>query len=179
MFKTMDDTTIYDQQDIDSIVGVRTEDELSMGTVLDRVRSNEHRLTEAEATLSTKASTSNLEQTDIRVTALETDKANKSEVNSLANSVTALETNKADKSEVSNLVNRAVDSVIGTKVEEVATTFGSTIDAKVESATGAALQNYDDSNTVDSKISTAINNIPSGPVAMTTTEATALIDQYF
>ena len=106
---------------------------------------------------------------------------------------------KASVSEVYDLVNQRIDNVITSKVNEIASTFENTIDSKVDTAIGTELAgydnsdavdtkistaidtelaNYDDSDAVDSKINTAIANIPAGPTAMTTTEATALIDQY-
>lgn len=108
---------------------------------------------------------------------------------------------KATVSEVNSLVSQRIDNVITSKVNEIAGTFESTMDSKVNTkvteAIGTAFSDYD--NTVDSKISTAIDteladydtsaqvtqkintaiaNIPAGPTAMTTAEATALINQY-
>lgn len=100
---------------------------------------------------------------------------NKADLNDTKARVTALENNKADKSEVSSLVQSAVDNIITAKVQGIS----SDINHIVDNAVDDALEDYDDSNAVDSKINTAIASIPSGPEAMTTSEATALINQYF
>lgn len=158
MFKTMDGVSVYDKQDVDGI-------------------------TDAINT-SVSQNTSDIANLKTGVNALQNSKADKSELSSKAANtdlndtkarVTALENNKADKSEVSSLVQDSIDNVITAKVNTIA----SDINHIVDNAVDDALENYDDSNTVDSKISTAIGNIPSGPAAMTTSEAAAIIDNYF
>lgn len=154
MFKTMDGVSVYDKSEVDDI---------------------------------TNAISADVSQ-------------NTSDITNLKTGVNALQNNKADKSEITPLVQSEVNDIIDTKVSEIAGTFENAIDGKVAATvtseigttlasydTGAqvsskidtALAGYDDSNTVDSKINTAIANIPAGPTAMTTTEATALINQYF
>lgn len=116
-----------------------------------------------------------------------------------------LNASKAERSEIHELVQTAASTIIGEKVNEVAGTFENTINDKVAAAvtaedipgkidtalagydTGAqvsnkidtALAGYDNSDAVDTKISTAIGNIPAGPSAMTTSEATAIVNTYF
>lgn len=100
---------------------------------------------------------------------------NHADITALQNRATALESDKADKTEIPALVNSAVDGMINNKLA----TIESDINHIVDNAIDDELEDYDDSNTVDQKIATAIDNIPAGPVAMTTAEATAMINNYF
>lgn len=100
---------------------------------------------------------------------------NHADITTLQNRATALESGKADKTEIPVLVSSAVDGMINNKLA----TIESDINHIVDNAIDDELEDYDDSNTVDQKIATAIDNIPAGPVAMTTAEATAMIEQYF
>lgn len=111
---------------------------------------------------------------------------------------------KATVNDINSLVTQRIDALITIKVSEIAGTFEDTINSKVSNSVNNALDEYDNSNTVDSKINnaidsipatdlsgydtsaqvtqkidTAIANIPAGPTAMTTTEATELINTYF
>lgn len=100
---------------------------------------------------------------------------NHADITALQNRATALESGKADKAEIPTLVSSAVDGMINNKLA----TIESDINHIVDNAIDDELEDYDDSNTIDQKIATAINNIPAGPAAMTTAEATAMINQYF
>ena len=94
----------------------------------------------------------------------------------LQNRATALESDKADKTEIPALVNSAVDGMINNKLA----TIESDINHIVDNAIDDELEDYDDSNTVDNKIATAVGTaVATRPVAMTTAEATALVNQYF
>ena len=106
---------------------------------------------------------------DGRTTVLESGKASTSDLSDTNARVTALENNKASKSEIPDMVSSAIDNVINTKVAGIT----SDINHIVDNAVDDALEDYDDSNTVDNKISAAV------PVAMTTSEATAIVNQYF
>ena len=158
MFKTMDGVSVYDKQDVDSITNAISAD--------------------------VSQNTSDITNLKTGVQTLQSDKADKSELNAKADTtdltetkarVSNLENNKVDKSEVSSLVHSAIDNVITAKVNAIT----SDINHIVDNAVDDALENYDNSNTVDSKINAAIANIPSGPAVMTTSEATAIIDSYF
>lgn len=158
MFKTMDGVSVYDKQDVDGITDAINADVSQNTSDITNLKTSVHNLQEqavAKSELNAKADTTDLTETNTRVS--------------------NLENNKADKSEVSSLVQNAVDSIITAKVQGIS----SDINHIVDNAVDDALEDYDSSNTVDSKINTAIASIPSGPEAMTTTEATALIDQYF
>lgn len=100
---------------------------------------------------------------------------NHADITALQNRATALESGKADKTEIPTLVSSAVDGMINNKLA----TIESDINHIVDNAIDDELEDYDDSNTVDNKIATAIDNIPAGPTAMTTAEATAMINNYF
>lgn len=100
---------------------------------------------------------------------------NHADITALQNRATALESGKADKTEIPMLVSSAVDGMINNKLA----TIESDINHIVDNAIDDELEDYDDSNTVDNKIATAIDNIPAGPTAMTTAEATAMINNYF
>lgn len=116
-----------------------------------------------------KASTSDLSDTNTRVTALESGKADVSDLSDTNTRITALENGKADKSEIPDLVSAAIDNVINTKVAGIT----SDINHIVDNAVDDALEDYDDSSTVDNKINAAV------PVAMSTSEAVAIVNQYF
>ena len=171
MFKTMDGVSVYDKQDVDGITDV--------------INASVSQNTSDIANL--KTGVHNLQEQSVDFTEIST-------------RVTTLESNKADKSEVSSLVQDSIDNVITAKVNTIA----SDINHIVDNAVDDALEDYDDSNAVDTKINNAINNIPatdlssydtsaqvtqkintaianipSGPTAMTTSEATAIIDNYF
>lgn len=119
-----------------------------------------------------KANTSALNNTNERVTALENDKADASDLSDTNDRVTALENSKANTSDIPNMVSSAIDNVINTKVAEIT----SDINHIVDNAVDDALEDYDDSNAVDNKINAAV---ATRPVAMSTAEATAIVNQYF
>lgn len=97
---------------------------------------------------------------------------NHADITALQNRATALESDKADKTEIPALVNSAVDGMINNKLA----TIESDINHIVDNAIDDELEDYDDSNTVDQKIATAV---ATRPAAMTTAEATAMVNNYF
>ena len=107
-----------------------------------------------------------------RATTLENNKADASDLSNTNDRVTVLENNKANTSDIPNMVSSAIDNVINTKVAEITSDINHIIDNAVDDA----LEDYDNSNTVDNKINAAV---ATRPVAMSTAEATAIIDQYF
>ncbi len=128
-----------------------------------------------------------------RATVLENNKADASDLSNTNNRVTALENGKANKSEIPEMVNSAIDNVINTKVAGITSDINHIVDnaiddaledydtsaqttQKTADAISTALQSYDDSNAVDSKIDAAV---ATRPVAMSTAEATAIVNQYF
>lgn len=100
---------------------------------------------------------------------------NHSAITELESRVSNVEDTKLNTSDLPSAVNSAVDSIINDKLSLIE----SDINHIVDNAIDDALEDYNDSNTVDQKIATAIDNIPAGPTAMTTSEATALVNQYF
>lgn len=126
-------------------------------------------VTEFNQAMNNKADKTYAEQTR------QTANNNHADITALQNRATALESDKADKTEIPALVNSAVDGMINNKLA----TIESDINHIVDNAIDDELEDYDDSNTVDQKIATAIDNIPAGPTAMTTAEATAMINNYF
>lgn len=166
-FKTMDGVEVYDKREVDAIVTPIQQAAASAKQTAESIDSRKFNTSDA-----TREFAADRER--------------------LSN----LESNKADKSEVSSLVNSTVDGIINAKVTGITSDINHIVDnaiddeledydtpaqtaQKTANAIDAALQSYDNSNTVDQKIATAIDNIPAGPVAMTTAEATAMIDQYF
>ena len=152
MFKTMDGVSVYDKQDVDSITNA--------------INTN------------VSQNTSDITNLKTGVQTLQTGKADKSELNTKANTtdltetnarVSSLENNKADKSEVSTIVQNTVDSIITAKVQSIS----SDINHIVDNAVYDALEDYDTSDQVTQKINDAV------PTVMTTSEAAALIDNYF
>lgn len=97
---------------------------------------------------------------------------NSSSISALENRTTALENGKADKSEIPGAVSSAVDGIINTKLALITSNINSIVDNEIASE----LQGYDDSNAVNSKINAAV---ATRPVAMSTAEATAIVNQYF
>ena len=169
-FKTMDGVEVYDKHDVDTIVTPIQQAAASAKQTAESIDSRKFNTSDA-----TREFAADRE----RLSTLEEGKANKSEVNSDFSAdrarLTDLENNKVNRSEVSSLVNDTVNGIIDAKVAGIT----SDINHIVDNAIDDELEDYDNSNTVDQKIATAINNIPAGPVAMTTAEATAMIDQYF
>lgn len=121
---------------------------------------------------------------------------NHNAITELESRVSNVEDNKVNTSDLPQAVNSVVDSIINDKLALIESDINHVVDNAVDdaledydtpaqtaqktaTAINTALQSYDDSNTVDQKIATAINNIPAGPTAMTTSEATALVNQYF
>lgn len=94
---------------------------------------------------------------------------NHSAITELESRVSNVEDNKVNTSDLPQAVNSVVDSIISNKLSLIE----SDINHIVDNAIDDELEDYDDSNTVDDKISAAV------PVAMTTSEATALVNQYF
>lgn len=190
-FKTMDGVEVYDKHEVDTIITPIQQTAADAKQTAESIDSRKFDTSEA-----TREFAADRE----RLSALEEGKANKSEVNSDFSAdrtrITNLENNKVDRSEVSSLVSSTVDGIINAKVAGITSDINHIVDnaiddeledydtpaqtaQKTANAIDAALQSYDNSNTVDQKIATAIDNIPAGPVAMTTAEATAMIDQYF
>lgn len=97
---------------------------------------------------------------------------NHSAITELENRVSNVEDSKLNTSDLPSAVNSVVDSIINDKLALIE----SDINHIVDNAVDDGLEGYDDSNTVDNKIATAV---ATRPVAMTTSEATALINQYF
>lgn len=101
---------------------------------------------------------------------------NHADITALQNRATDLESGKADKTEIPALVSSAVDGMINNKLA----TIESDINHIVDNAIDDELEDYDNSNTVNQKIATAVGTaVATRPVAMTTSEATALVNQYF
>lgn len=128
-----------------------------------------------------------------RATVLENNKANVSDLSNTNDRVTALENNKADKSEIPSMVSSAIDNSINGKIASIESDINHIVDnaiddaledydtpaqttQKTATAISTALQSYDNSNTVDNKINAAV---ATRPAAMSTSEATAIVNQYF
>lgn len=194
MFKTMDGVSVYDKQDVDGIadainadVSQNTSDITNLKTGVNALQTSKADkselnakadatdLTETNTRVSNlennKAASTDLSDTNNRVAALENSRATNTALSETNTRVTALESGKANKSEVESLVQDAVNAKVNT--------ITSDINHIVDNAVDDAMEDYDTSTQVTQKINTAIGNIPSGPTAMTTTEATAIINNYF
>lgn len=118
---------------------------------------------------------------------------NHSAITELESRVSNVEDNKVNTSDLPQAVNNAVDSIISNKLSLIESDINHIVDNAIDdaledydtpaqtahktaTAINTALQSYDDSNTVDNKINAAV---ATRPVAMTTSEATALVNQYF
>lgn len=167
-FKTMDGVEVYDKSDVDDIITPIQQDATEAKQIATTIDSR--KLDKSQATQEFAADRERLSN---------------------------LENNKVDKSEIPGMVNSAIDNVINAKVASIT----SDINHIVGNAVDAELDDYDDSNTVDQKIATAIDTelddyddkaavnqkistaveaaVATRPVAMTTAEATALVNQYF
>lgn len=188
MFKTMNGVEVYDKSDVDNIVDPIQQNAAEAKQVATTIDSR--KLDKSQATLEFAADRE-------RLSNLESNKADKSEVAGMVSSAIDATINTKVASITSD-INHVVDNAIDDALEDYDTpaqTAQKTANAidtalqdydtpaqttqKTANAIDTALQSYDNSNTVDQKIATAINNIPAGPAAMTTSEATALINNYF
>lgn len=183
-FKTMDGVEVYDKHEVDTIITPIQQAATGAKQTAESIDSR--KLDKSDATHEFAADRA-------RLSALEEGKANKSEISSLV----AETIDSAINSKLATLesdLNHIVDNIVDDELEDYDTSsqVTSKINAalqdydtpaqttqKTANAIDTALQSYDDSNTVDQKIATAINNIPAGPTAMTTAEATAMINNYF
>lgn len=164
MFKTMNGVVVYDKSDVDNIVGSIQQNAAEAKQVATTIDSR--KLDKTEATHEFEADRARLSN---------------------------LEDTKADKSEIQQVVSSAIDATINTKVASITSDINHVVDNAIDdaledydtpaqttqktvNAIDTALQDYDNSNTVDQKIAAAV---ATRPAAMTTSEATALIDQYF
>ena len=164
MFKTMNGVVVYDKSDIDNIVGPIQQNAAEAKQVATTIDSR--KLDKTEATHEFEADRARLSN---------------------------LEDTKVDKSELAGMVSSAIDATINTKVASITSDINHVVDnaiddaleyydtpaqtaQKTANAIDTALQDYDNSNTVDQKITAAV---ATRPAAMTTSEATALINQYF
>lgn len=158
MFKTMDNVAVYDKNDIDASLGVKEADK---GTAFERIAALEASEITPEM-LDQKADKSYAEAT--RQIATE----NTAEINGLKPRVTNIEDTMVSQSELAQEVSDVVDNIIAAKIALIM----SDINTIVANAIGVALQSYDTSATVDSKI-TAVTT------PMTSAEVIAIVDQYF
>lgn len=92
----------------------------------------------------------------------------------LATRVSAVENNAVNRSELASEVSNQVDTIITTKLQAITSDINHIVDTEIASE----LNNYDDSNTVDQKIATAVATIPNPGVA-TSADVNAIVNQYF
>lgn len=97
---------------------------------------------------------------------------NRNAITELENRVTTTENDKLNTSDLPQAVSDAVDSIINSKLALIE----SDINHIVDNAIDDELEDYDNKAAVDQKITAAV---ATRPVAMTTAEATAIVDQYF
>lgn len=166
-FKTMDGVEVYDKREVDTIITPIQQTATSAKQTAESIDSR--KLDKSDATREFAADRE-------RLSALEEGKAAKSEVPEIVHQ-TVDATINAKLAAIESDINHIVDNAVDNALEDYDTPAQTT--QKTANAINAALQSYDDSNVVDQKIATAINNIPAGPTAMTTAEATAMINNYF
>lgn len=97
---------------------------------------------------------------------------NRGAITELENRVTTTENDKLNTSDLPQAVSDAVDSIINSKLALIE----SDINHIVDNAIDDELEDYDNKAAVDQKIAAAV---ATRPVAMSTAEATAIVDQYF
>ena len=101
---------------------------------------------------------------------------NHSAITELQDRASALEQSKLNVSDLPQAVSDAVDSIINSKLALVE----SDINHIVDNAIDDELEDYDNKAAVDQKITTAIAAaVATRPTAMSTAEATAIVDHYF
>ena len=172
MFKTMDDVEVYDKSDVDDIANAINADVYQNTSDITNLKTSVQSLQTGKADkseLNAKADTTDLTETNTRVSNLENNKATNVALSETNARVSNLESSKASKSEVSSLVQDAVDNIITAKVQGIS----SDINHIVDNAVDDALEGYDTSAQVTQKINDAV------PTVMTTSEAIAIIDNYF
>lgn len=188
-FKTMDGVEVYDKSDVDNIVNPIQQNATEAKQVATAIDSR--KLDKSQATLEFAADRE-------RLSNLESGKVDKSELAGMVSS--AIDTTiNAKVAAISSDINHVVDNAIDDALEDYDTpaqTAQKTANAvdtalqdydtpaqttqKTANAIDTALQDYDNSNTVDQKIATAVDTaVATRPAAMTTSEATALINNYF
>ena len=97
---------------------------------------------------------------------------NRNAITKLESRVTATENDKLNVSDLPQAVNDVVDSIINSKLALIE----SDINHIVDNAIDDELEDYDNKATVDQKITTAV---ATRPTAMSTAEATVIVDRYF
>ena len=168
MFKTMNGIEVYDKSDVDNIVTPIQQNAAEAKQVATTIDSRKLDKTEA---------THEFEADRARLSNLEDTKADKSEIQQVVSSAidATINTKVASiTSDINHIVDNTVDDAVDDALKDYDTAAQTT--QKTTNAIDTALQDYDNSNTVDQKITAAV---ATRPVAMTTSEATALINQYF
>lgn len=187
MFKTMDGVSVYDKQDVDTLVQpieANATEAKQIATTIDS-----RKLDKSEANIA-------FSEDRARLTALETEKATKSELQTLVAEAinTAIQAKlNAIVSDINHIVDNAIDdelenydnkSDVTSKIANAIQTALQSYDtaelatSKVTNAIQTALQSYDTSSVVDNKIASAIAAIPV-PAEATAADVTAIVNQYF
>jgi hypothetical protein len=181
----MNGIEVYDKSDVDNIVAPIQQNAAEAKQVAESIDSRKLDKTDA---------VHEFEADRVRLSNLESNKADKSEIQQVvSNAIDATINTKVASitSDINHIVDNAIDdaledydtpaqttqktaNAIDTALQDYDTPAQTT--QKTADAIDTALQNYDNSNTVDQKIATAV---ATRPAAMTTSEATALINQYF
>ena len=157
-FKTMDGVEVYDKRDIDLIKD-------SIDTTTSQHSTDINQLKNKANSLENSA-----EQTRQAVN------NNHNAITELENRVTATENDKLNASDLPQAVSDAVDIIINSKLALIE----SDINHIVDNAIDDELEDYDNKAAVDQKITTAIATaIDTRPTAMSTAEATVIVDRYF
>lgn len=200
MFKTMDGVSVYDKQDVDTLVQPIEANATEAKELANNVMSR--KLDKSEANIA-------FSEDRARLAALETEKATKAELQTLVSEAinAAIQTKlNAIMSDINHIVDNAIDdelenydnkSDVTSKITNAIQTALQSYDtaelaaSKVTNAIQTALQNYDTSSVVNSKISTATNGmatqayvnnaiaaIPATAEA-TSADVTAIVNQYF
>lgn len=101
---------------------------------------------------------------------------NRNAITELENRVTATENDKLNTSDLPQAVSDAVDSIINSKLALIESDINHIVDNAIDNAIDNELEDYDNKAAVDQKITTAV---ATRPTAMSTAEATAIVDRYF
>ena len=202
-FKTMDGVEVYDKRDIDLIKDSIDTTTSQHSTDINQLKNKTNSLENSKANATQVQELANeLTVTKQSLTGAESNISEHSNrLTELESRVTATENDKLNASDLPQAVSDAVDSIINSKLALIESDINHIVDNAVDNAVDDELKDYDNKAAVDQKITTAIDDelegydnkaavdqkittavataIATRPTAMSTAEATVIVDRYF
>ena len=194
-FKTMNGVEVYDKRDIDLIKDSIDTTTSQHSTDINQLKNKTNSLENSKANATQVQELANeLTVTKQSLTSAESNISEHSNrLTELESRVTATENDKLNASDLPQAVSDAVDIIINSKLALIESDINhivdnaiddeledydnkAAVDQKITTAIDDELKDYDNKAAVDQKITTAI---ATRPTAMSTAEATAIVDRYF